>query len=1231
MLPATRFDISNSQSLATVPNQNTEVNSSIERHFSDLDPSGVRDPTSLTRRTCRSPASDQAAGYSPSKREHLGGKGMFLLRMKEAGLSVPLFECVTTQVMHALEQHPLERHLLERYFPGFVYEPATETSLKKIREYLNTLLPSEQTKRDDWLAGLVQFIVSDDYYQQVKDSEAAQHIKGLRRQLDRSSKSQPFIVRSSGINEDNYGDAQAGKYLSEVQGDEDVLRTCLRVMASAYRPEVCSEGISSPMALVIQECIDCQYGGVAMSFQSFEDGTVRVEYTMGQPRGVVAGQSGNTPHRIDIYRGDSKEETYSFRFFPGTISSRYILRKNDNGYSETRMDDADAQSNDVEQQLTDDMVADLRQMVTELEKLLLCPVDMEFAIDHQGRLFLLQVRPVTRLSGGLDFAMPIPEETLATGEGVSEGYCTGPLWLAEEPAAGSMPEGAIVVARHAKDWMLEPGFLKRAGGFVTATGGFNDHVAILMKQQRKTLMLAGDQFESVAAQVGQQATLACARFNGKPGAFIVAGDMTGKLLSHGILSSAASDEPSAKAIPSWDDLSLSEGALRQVASGFQWLTDQNARLLAFFASGGGLDCLANPVKLSMSPQRSKRLAETCDSINRLVYGAKALLDGYKAFLQLAVERSSDRVESLRNELPQLSNRFERLKRTIQFGLERITLPMQAAEGEKVSPVTFRQWVADCHQLQSCLQALNLGKAEQVRSVHELIFALHQRFVEALAPVTLASGQGEVSTVDDIIFVDCTTPGAEAPLLRPSGKAYIEGLELSGTVVSMDDALIVNLKLGSHMSLVELLEHTEGGKGRTLRLKFSDRFRSPDGSGEHGKLKRMWFLVQLLKVINLGEKADSMKLGCNAVAGEIIVEYSGMKSRKAMQDAFEKLMIVLNGMAELDFFFRDRQTFAEDHWDFSLLAQSLNPEVMTEADRFTFQYCLFTMYYLRDFCRINPECCQLLSNHLQQFVYYAEQLGKCCALVYSEKKPEDSLREILMSVEISEDIRRELLHHFLLSERHYSIGLIEYFYPDLRGQYFIIKPSRDYTLTFDVPPSQSLLDIKGTLKEALVKGGLEYVSQGIRSDKELVLEALAGHPSDVKYAGKELRGDKQVAIAAVTRRGCLLFDVNSKLQDDDDVIKAAIKQNPGALEFASERIRRDKSIINSVIKHGVFYLQDASETLLNDREYMLDLIAEYPEAFQYVASGLKSDQNFIDSVILRNPKVDKYVRYFLNNV
>ena len=62
------------------------------------------------------------------------------------------------------------------------------------------------------LAGLSQFITSRDFYELVKESEAARKVRNLMPLL-------PFIVRSSSINEDNYGDAQAGKYLSKVQGD----------------------------------------------------------------------------------------------------------------------------------------------------------------------------------------------------------------------------------------------------------------------------------------------------------------------------------------------------------------------------------------------------------------------------------------------------------------------------------------------------------------------------------------------------------------------------------------------------------------------------------------------------------------------------------------------------------------------------------------------------------------------------------------------------------------------------------------------------------------------------------------------------------------------------------------------------------------------------------------------------------------------------------------------------
>ncbi|WP_422133467.1 DUF4116 domain-containing protein [Endozoicomonas sp. ALD040] len=1219
------FGRSEGQILKTDPNRNadaggpsSEARSLSQRHFSDLGPSGaLTSETPLAKRDCRPSVADQTAGYSPPNREQLGGKGMFLQRMKEAGLSVPPFQCVTAQIMNALAQHPLDTHALDHYFPRFVDKSLAKTSLRNIREYLNTLPPSEQTKRDDWLSAMAAFIASDDFYEQVKDSEAAQKIRELHRQVDRLSGSQPVIVRSSGINEDNYGDAQAGKYLSVIQAGGDVFRTCLMVMASGYRPEVCPEGIPQPMALIIQQCIDCRYGGVVMSFQSFQDDTIRIEYTRGQPRGIVAGQSGNTPHRIDISR-KGREGNDSYQYFPGKVSSHFVLHKNNDGYLETEIYDADAQSDDSEHKLSDHLVAKLSQAVTELEKLLLCPVDVEFAIDHLGNLFLLQVRPVTRLSGGMDFAMPIPKETLTIGEGVSEGHCTGTLWLAEEQSADSMPEGAIIVAHHAADWMLEPEFLKRAGGFVFAEGGFNDHVAILMKQAGKTLMLAGGQFAVVAAQVGQQATLAFARFKGEPGAFVVVGDLSGELASRRSLSSAFSDVSLLRAVPSRDDLSPPEGTFLNVASGFQWLTDQNARLLAFFASGGGLDYLANPIKLSMSTQRSELLAEIRVRVNRLVQGAEAFLDGYRAFLLLAGKTGAYEVRLLRDEIPTLCNRFEALKQTIRSSLEAIILLLDDGKNRQI---TFHQWLTACQQLQSSLQALNPKEAEQVRSVHELIFSLHWRFVDALAPITQLSGQGKLSKEANITYLDYTTqcnPGEKALLLRPSSKALIEKFACSGTVVIMDDVLIVNLELGSHVCLIELLEYAEGGKERTLRLKFSDPFYKDDGVDTTAKLKRMWFLVQLLKALELDENADSMKLFCNAVAGGIIVECTRIKATENMQDAFEKLIVVLRDMCDVDCKMQYIEVFEGDQWNFSSLAQRLTGDVAAEADRFAFQHCLFAMYYEKHFS-YSPDYLLLLPDHYQQFINYAQRFDEC------RNKSEDDYRQILMSNEITEKTRREFLHHLLFLDAKRTAPLVEDIYPDLRDKYYVIKPSSySYRLSFEVPPDLWLSGDKETFKKALLKHGLQYGSQRVRNDKDLVLPIIAERQENLKFAGEKMKNDKEVVMTAIKEDGIWLKYASLEMRDDENIVKTAIASYPPALSFASERIRSDKNIIKMVIDDNIVNLKCASKRILSDREYLLNLIEHHCRVFNYAVDELRRDRDFIRSAIYRNPDVVQYL-------
>ena len=49
------------------------------------------------------------------RRKSVGGKGMFLHQMQRAGLRVPEFQCVTTEMVAAIEQHPLDTHRLSAY------------------------------------------------------------------------------------------------------------------------------------------------------------------------------------------------------------------------------------------------------------------------------------------------------------------------------------------------------------------------------------------------------------------------------------------------------------------------------------------------------------------------------------------------------------------------------------------------------------------------------------------------------------------------------------------------------------------------------------------------------------------------------------------------------------------------------------------------------------------------------------------------------------------------------------------------------------------------------------------------------------------------------------------------------------------------------------------------------------------------------------------------------------
>ncbi|MBO9483727.1 DUF4116 domain-containing protein [Salinisphaera sp. G21_0] len=361
----------------------------------------------------------------------------------------------------------------------------------------------------------------------------------------------------------------------------------------------------------------------------------------------------------------------------------------------------------------------------------------------------------------------------------------------------------------------------------------------------------------------------------------------------------------------------------------------------------------------------------------------------------------------------------------------------------------------------------------------------------------------------------------------------------------------------------------------LRLKVSDRFTKPDGSDKPDKLKRMWFLAQLLKAVELDKNADGMKLSCNAVAGEIIVECPRMKLRPTMQNAFEKLLSVLCGMSNLDLHLKDRPIVEGDQWNFNFLAQRLNNDFSEEANRFAFNHCLFLLVY--SVSGIISSYSSLLSKYHQQFIDHVQELK------WLVTKSDDQLQKMFTSDKIDQDTRRKLLHHLLLlPDCKNTTQLVDLVYDDLKDQYYIIEPSCwSYRLAFKVPPGQPLPGHKEKIRNVLLEQGLQYASRRVRNDKDLVLPTIAKHPNDLQYVSRGLKNDRDVVMAAVTQQGEQLQYASPDFQDNVDVVRAAVAQHSYAMRYASERIRSDKSIIETLIADCIGLLFYVKEEFLKD--------------------------------------------------
>lgn len=92
----------------------------------------------------------------------------------------------------------------------------------------------------------------------------------------------------------------------------------------------------------------------------------------------------------------------------------------------------------------------------------------------------------------------------------------------------------------------------------------------------------------------------------------------------------------------------------------------------------------------------------------------------------------------------------------------------------------------------------------------------------------------------------------------------------------------------------------------------------------------------------------------------------------------------------------------------------------------------------------------------------------------------------------------------------------------------------------------------------------HAPENLKKDPLFIAKALESDPEVLLLLDDDLSNNKEVAIRAVAIEGLNIKDLHPDLRGDKDVVLAAIKQDLDAYSFASKSLQYDSQIINAVL-------------------------------------------------------------------
>jgi len=365
----------------------------------------------------------------------------------------------------------------------------------------------------DILSSRIRTLIMDTKIPEALEKAVREQWESLERERGRNVR---IAMRSSAMGEDSMENSFAGQYRSELNVSwEGVFDAYREVVASKYSVKAIAYKLNRgvrdediAMCVGCMEMVDAVAGGVAYSRNPVDadDMSVYINAALGLPKSVVDGQdtcdlfvvSRDVDYQVvpgRLYDTDPLDFVMVTQSEP-TLTIRSDVR--DKRFQVASLKTEGVHRKEVPEDLrhlpalSEEKIRELFYLAVKIENYYKCPQDIEWALDRDGRLYILQCRPLRQTSRDqarnellVEGFSPLVKDGITASPGAGAGQV---YQVSKGADILQFPEGAVLVVKQAlPSWAS---LINRASAVVSEQGSFAGHLANVAREFKVPALFA---------------------------------------------------------------------------------------------------------------------------------------------------------------------------------------------------------------------------------------------------------------------------------------------------------------------------------------------------------------------------------------------------------------------------------------------------------------------------------------------------------------------------------------------------------------------------------------------------------------------------------------------------------------------------------------------------------------------------------------------------------------------